>query len=97
MSPQFVKPYVKSNKNDAIDAEAICEAVQRPNMRFVPSKNRCVTRHTKLASHSQPTGCEENGTGQADSRVTFRVRYCHTQRHIQCAKTDSEHFRKCRK
>jgi len=38
MSPQFVKPYVKSNKNDAIDAEAICEAVQRPNMRFAPSK-----------------------------------------------------------
>jgi len=38
MSPQFVKPYVKSNKSDAIDAEAICEAVQRPNMRFVPSK-----------------------------------------------------------
>ncbi len=38
MAPQFVKPYVKSNKNDAVDAEAICEAVQRPNMRFVPSK-----------------------------------------------------------
>jgi len=37
--PQFVKPYVKSNKNDAVDAEAICEAVQRPNMRFVPEKN----------------------------------------------------------
>ena len=35
MSPQFVKPYVKSNKNDMVDAEAICEAVQRPNMRFV--------------------------------------------------------------
>lgn len=31
IAPQFVKPYVKSNKNDAIDAEAICEAVQRPN------------------------------------------------------------------
>ena len=38
MAPQFVKPYVKSNKNDAVDAEAICEAVQRPNMRFVPVK-----------------------------------------------------------
>lgn len=38
MSPQFVKPYVKSNKNDMVDAEAICEAVQRPNMRFVPIK-----------------------------------------------------------
>ena len=39
IAPQFVKPYVKSNKNDAADAEAICEAVQRPNMRFVPVKS----------------------------------------------------------
>lgn len=38
ISPQFVKPYVKSNKNDANDAEAICEAVSRPNMRFVSVK-----------------------------------------------------------
>jgi len=39
MAPQLVKPYVKSNKNDRNDAEAICEALGRPNMRFVPSKN----------------------------------------------------------
>ncbi len=39
MAPQFVKPYVKTNKNDAADAEAICEAVGRPNMRFVPVKS----------------------------------------------------------
>jgi transposase len=39
MSPQFVKPYVKSNKNDTSDAEAICEAVTRPTMRFVPEKS----------------------------------------------------------
>jgi transposase len=38
MPPRYVKPYVKRNKNDAADAEAICEAVQRPNMRFVPIK-----------------------------------------------------------
>jgi transposase len=38
MAPQFVKPYVKSGKNDANDAEAICEAVGRPNMRFVTIK-----------------------------------------------------------
>lgn len=38
IAPQFVKPYVKGNKNDANDAEAICEAVDRPNMRFVPVK-----------------------------------------------------------
>jgi transposase len=39
VAPQFVKPYLKSQKNDANDAEAICEAVSRPNMRFVPSKS----------------------------------------------------------
>jgi transposase len=38
IAPQFVKPYVKSNKNDANDAEAICEAMSRPNMRFVSVK-----------------------------------------------------------
>ena len=39
MSPQYVKPYVKTNKTDANDAEAICEAVTRPNMRFVSIKS----------------------------------------------------------
>lgn len=39
IAPQFVKPYVKGNKNDANDAEAICEAVSRPGMRFVPVKS----------------------------------------------------------
>jgi transposase len=38
ISPQFVKPYVKGNKNESRDAEAICEAVSRPHMRFVPLK-----------------------------------------------------------
>ncbi|MCE3231569.1 MAG: transposase, partial [Alphaproteobacteria bacterium] len=39
MSPQYVKPYVKTNKTDANDSEAICEAVTRPNMRFVSIKS----------------------------------------------------------
>jgi len=39
MPPRYVKPYLKRNKNDAADAEAICEAVQRPTMRFVPIKS----------------------------------------------------------
>src|SRR6266702_505839 len=38
MPPAYVKPYVKRQKNDAVDAEAICEAVSRANMRFVPTK-----------------------------------------------------------
>ena len=47
--PAYVKPYVKRQKNDAADAEAICEAVQRPSMRFVPTKTSdqqgCLTLH----------------------------------------------------
>lgn len=39
ISPHFVKPYIKSQKNDANDAEGICEAVSRPTMRFVPPKS----------------------------------------------------------
>ena len=39
MNPAYVKPFVKRNKNDARDAEAICEAVTRPNMPFVPNKS----------------------------------------------------------
>jgi transposase len=50
MSPSFVKPYVKSQKNDAMDAEAICEAVQRPTMRFVPIKTR--EQQAIIALHS---------------------------------------------
>ena len=38
MPPAYVKPYVKRQKNDSTDAEAICEAVSRANMRFVPTK-----------------------------------------------------------
>jgi transposase len=47
--PQFVKPYVKSNKNDARDAEAICEAMSRPNMRFVTVKT--VEQQDMQATH----------------------------------------------
>jgi transposase len=49
MSPRFVKPYRKSDKNDANDAEAICEAVTRPSMRFVPIKSEA--QHEVLALH----------------------------------------------
>ena len=49
MPPQFVRPYVKTNKNDMADAEACCEAVQRPGMRFVPVKS--VAQQTAMALH----------------------------------------------
>ena len=49
MASQFVKPYVKSNKNDATDVEAICEAMSRPHMRFVAIKT--VEQQDILAVH----------------------------------------------
>lgn len=64
MAPQFVKPYVKSNKNDAADAEAICEAVARPNMRFVPIKN--VEQQAVLALHRVRQGFVKARTAQAN-------------------------------
>src|SRR5271168_5116906 len=39
MAPAYIKPYVKRGKNDALDAAAICEAMSRPDMRFVPVKS----------------------------------------------------------
>ena len=54
MAPQYVKPYLKGNKTDAGDAEAICEAVQRPNMRFVPVKT--VDQQALLAVHRARSG-----------------------------------------
>ncbi len=64
MAPQFVKPYVKSNKNDAADAEAICEAVSRPSMRFVPIKN--VEQQSVLSLHRVRQGFVRARTAQAN-------------------------------
>ena len=64
MAPQFVKPYVKTNKNDMADAEAICEAVSRPNMRFVPIKN--IEQQTILSVHRARQGFVKARTAQAN-------------------------------
>lgn len=49
MSPRFVRPYVKSSKNEARDAEAICEAVTRPSIRFIAVKSQA--QQDMLALH----------------------------------------------
>lgn len=64
MAPQFVKPYVKTNKNDAADAEAICEAVSRPNMRFVPIKS--IEQQAILSVHRVRQGFVKARTAQAN-------------------------------
>ncbi len=64
IAPQFVKPYVKTNKNDAADAEAICEAVSRPNMRFAPIKD--AEQQGVLALHRARLGFVKARAAQAN-------------------------------
>jgi transposase len=64
MGAQFVKPFVKGNKNDANDAEAICEAVSRPNMRFVPVKSTAQQDMQML--HRVRSGLVAERTAQAN-------------------------------
>lgn len=64
MPPQFVRPYVKTNKHDAADAEAICEAVCRPNMRFVAVKS--VEQQSILAVHRARCGMVKARTAQGN-------------------------------
>ena len=64
MAPQFMKPYVKTNKNDMADAEAICEAVSRPNTRFVPVKT--VEQQAILLVHRARQGFVAARTAQGN-------------------------------
>jgi len=64
MAPQFVKPYVKTNKNDVADAEAICEAVSRPNMQFVAIKT--VEQQAILSVHRARQGFVKARTAQGN-------------------------------
>ena len=64
MAPQFVKPYVKTNKNDVADAEAICEAVSRPNMRFVAKKT--AEQQAILSIHRARQGFVKARTAQGN-------------------------------
>src|SRR4051812_20857764 len=77
LPPQYVKPYVKRGKNDAADAEAICEAMSRPTMRFVPIKtadqqaalmlvglrDRLIRQRTQLANAIRGYAAEFGLTG----------------------------------
>jgi transposase len=71
MPPAYVKPYVKRGENDATDAEAICEAVTRPNMRFVPVRRvsgRCGARPWRrprwVCRDASPPPCPRRVSGE---------------------------------
>ena len=67
IAPHFVKPYVKTHKTDATDAEAICEAVSRPNMRFVPIKS--IEQQSALSLHRVRQGFVRARTAQGRTRL----------------------------
>jgi len=73
MAPQFVKPYVKSNKNDRNDAEAIAEACTRPHMRFVPIKT--VDQQDILMIHRSRELAVKQRTSQANQIRGFLNEY----------------------
>jgi transposase len=71
VGPQFVTPYVKSNKNDRNDAEAIREAVGRPSMRFVPVKS---DELLALKSRASIPRLDESGAGTMAVQAVHRIR-----------------------
>lgn len=75
IAAQFVKPYVKSNKNDRVDAEAICEAMSRPSMRFVTVKTATQQGYPGRASYPRGTGWTAYREGQPDPWPVQQLRY----------------------
>src|SRR5436305_2832066 len=75
MPAQYVKAYIRRNKNDAADAEAICEAVQRPRMRFVPVKT-AEQQAKHAASWPRAVGAPAHDAGERVAGASGRVRAC---------------------
>ncbi|QCP51331.1 IS110 family transposase [Trinickia violacea] len=73
ISPQFVKPFLQSNKNDFADAQAICEAASRPSMRFVSARNEA--QQTLSALHRVREGLVRDRTGTVNQIHAFLLEF----------------------
>lgn len=67
---QYVKPYVKSQKNDRVDAEAIAEAASRPTMRFVSPNTVSPTRYPEYTPGEREGNTAENRAFESDTRTS---------------------------
>ena len=72
IAPQLAKPYVKRNKNDAADAEGLCEAMSRPTMRFVPVKTARRTSGTHADQRPYPPHSQPHPTRQRNPGLRYR-------------------------
>jgi hypothetical protein len=74
--PGYVKPFVKRNKTDARDAEAICEAIRRPSMKFVPVKTVDQQSGRALLSQTYPTRfCTNSATTPGSASVEVSPKF----------------------
>ena len=90
MPVQYVKAYVNRNKNDAADAEAICEAFARPTMRFVPAKT-AEQQTAVLAPRPGATGTPAHDAGECLARASCGVRSDRPAGLTQCWEADCCH------
>ena len=70
--PAYVKPFVKRQKNDVADAEAICEAAQRPGMRFVPVKDEAQQANRCCVPGPRPAGAAADAGHRSRTAVSSR-------------------------
>jgi transposase len=95
MAPQFVKPYVKTNKNDAADAEAICEAVSSTEHALCSDQERRATRHSGAAPGAAGVCQGTHGPGQSDPGPFGRVWGDRPARHHHIAIESARIDRRC--
>lgn len=86
--PRFVKPYLMADKNDANDAAAICEAVGRPHMRFVPRKSQeqadiqALHRVRQRLVHARTAAINQARGLLAEQGIVIRQGACHLRKHL---------------
>ena len=86
--PAYVKPFVKRQKNDAADAEAICEAAQRPSMRFVPVKDEEQQANGVVFRALGSSGASAHAMHQCFTRAPLRIRLRLSPGHHPCRNPD---------
>lgn len=96
MSPQYVKPYIKTNKSDKNDAEGICEAVTRPHMRFVPIKTLAQqdmkllhTIRSRLVGNKTALSNQVRGL-LAEYGIVFKKGYSALEQNLECIITEGD-------
>ena len=93
IAPKYVKPFVKRQKNDAADAEAICEAAQRPTMRFVAVKSAEGTGGASGISHARPAGASADPDNQCVAGPLDGIWFGRRSRGRPCGGADRVHQR----